>query len=82
MKSNTKGKSAKVLRQPAAARAKHKSVALTATATPITQLKAIDGFSTNVALRAYQLWQQSGHAHGNDIEHWLVAEKQLLENVN
>jgi hypothetical protein len=30
---------------------------------------------------AYQLWQQSGCQHGNAVTHWLVARKQLIENV-
>jgi hypothetical protein len=32
---------------------------------------------TDVAARAYQLWQQSGCAHGRDQEFWFQAEREL-----
>jgi hypothetical protein len=28
---------------------------------------------------AYQIWQQEGHPHGNEIQHWLKAEALWLE---
>ena len=31
-----------------------------------------------IAKQAYQLFQESGFADGNDLEHWLQAESQLL----
>lgn len=30
-----------------------------------------------IARRAYELWEQSGHDEGNDRNHWLEAERQL-----
>jgi hypothetical protein len=32
---------------------------------------------SDVAARAYELWQQSGCAHGKDQEHWFQAEREL-----
>jgi len=29
--------------------------------------------------RAYELWVAGGCAHGNDIDHWLQAEREVLE---
>ena len=30
-----------------------------------------------VKARAYQLWVESGYAHGHDKEHWRQAEREL-----
>jgi DUF2934 family protein len=30
-------------------------------------------------IRAYKLWQQSGCKHGNDLEDWLQAQREVLE---
>jgi hypothetical protein len=32
---------------------------------------------SDVAARAYELWQQSGCLHGKDQEHWFRAEQEL-----
>jgi hypothetical protein len=32
----------------------------------------------DIARRAYDLYQQRGGAHGNDLEDWLRAERELL----
>jgi DUF2934 family protein len=29
------------------------------------------------SLRAYELFTQEGFTHGNDVEHWLRAEREL-----
>ena len=29
--------------------------------------------------RAYEIWEQSGRPHGLDKEHWLQAERELLD---
>jgi hypothetical protein len=34
----------------------------------------------DIARRAYELFEQSGGVHGRDIQHWLDAERQLLEH--
>ncbi len=33
--------------------------------------------SDAVAIRAYELWRESGGAHGNDQAHWYQAEREL-----
>jgi hypothetical protein len=35
---------------------------------------------STIAKRAYQLFQRRGCVHGSDLEDWLSAEKELLEN--
>jgi hypothetical protein len=30
-----------------------------------------------IALRAYELFAQEGFMHGNDVDHWLRAEREL-----
>jgi hypothetical protein len=30
-----------------------------------------------IAKRAYALWEQEGHPHGLDLEHWNRAEREL-----
>lgn len=32
----------------------------------------------NIAMRAYQLWEQDGRKIGQDAKYWLQAEKELL----
>lgn len=34
-----------------------------------------------VALKAYELYQQRGEAHGRDIEDWLTAERFVHEEL-
>jgi hypothetical protein len=31
-----------------------------------------------VARRAYEIWQAQGRPHGQDKEHWLAAEKEVV----
>lgn len=31
-----------------------------------------------IAVRAYELFLESGAVHGHDVEHWLRAERELL----
>ncbi len=31
-----------------------------------------------IAVRAYQIWQENGCTHGFDSQHWLQAEQELL----
>ena len=31
----------------------------------------------DIALRAYQIWQERGQDHGHDVEDWLQAEDEL-----
>lgn len=32
-----------------------------------------------IALRAYELFEHDGRAHGHDLDHWLEAERQLVQ---
>lgn len=32
---------------------------------------------SDVAMRAYQIWQSEGCPHGRDLDHWLQAEAEL-----
>jgi len=32
--------------------------------------------TTNIAKRAYEIWETSGRPEGRDTEHWLQAEKE------
>ena len=34
--------------------------------------------SYKIALRAYQLFEEGGCTHGNDKDHWLQAEREIL----
>jgi hypothetical protein len=34
----------------------------------------------DIARRAFEIFEQSGGQHGRDIQHWLDAERQLLEH--
>ncbi len=33
-----------------------------------------------IALRAYQIWQEQGCTHGHDHEDWLQSERELHEH--
>ena len=33
--------------------------------------------SEDIARRAYEIYQSRGHQHGNDLDHWLQAEREL-----
>ncbi|OUL30553.1 hypothetical protein BV378_03445 [Nostoc sp. RF31YmG] len=35
-----------------------------------------------IRLKAYEIWQKSGYSDGNSVEHWLQAEKELIELKN
>ena len=32
---------------------------------------------TQIEIRAYKLWLADGSRHGNDLNHWLQAEREL-----
>ena len=35
----------------------------------------LDEFNTKVAAKAFEMFEQRGWAHGNDVEDWLEAER-------
>jgi len=47
--------------------------------------KGVDGLEAGADLRAqiearaYQLWRAGGSRHGEDLNHWLQAEREILE---
>ncbi len=34
-------------------------------------------FEREVSRRAYELWEAAGGGHGDDLRHWLAAEREL-----
>lgn len=36
-------------------------------------------FRDHIARRAYELFEQRGSQHGQDVDHWIQAEKELKE---
>ena len=32
-----------------------------------------------IAIRAHQIWEKSGHVHGQDVQHWRQAEREYDE---
>lgn len=34
-----------------------------------------------IRVKAYQLWEQSGRPQGLELEHWLLAERTLVERA-
>ncbi len=43
----------------------------------VTAPAAIAPSAESVAVRAYEIWRESGSAHGNDQAHWFQAEREL-----
>jgi hypothetical protein len=35
----------------------------------------------DIAIRAYELFEQEGFQHGNHLEHWIRAERELMETT-
>ena len=38
-----------------------------------------DDLHERIAKRAYELYEQGGSLDGNDIDHWLEAEREILK---
>jgi hypothetical protein len=34
-----------------------------------------------IAARAYEIFEREGYSHGNHVDHWLKAERELLEDA-
>jgi Protein of unknown function (DUF2934) len=47
-------------------------------ATP-KKLSQPDVTHAQIAIRAYELFEQQGYMHGNDLEHWLKEERELKD---
>ncbi len=42
----------------------------------------VDDLQAWIALRAYELYEQEGCCDGYDVDHWLEAEREILEGVH
>ncbi len=42
----------------------------------------VDDLQARIALRAYELYEQEGCCDGYDVDHWLEAEREILEGVH
>jgi hypothetical protein len=42
----------------------------------------MDGLEDGVRQRAYELWEQSGHAERSEMDFWLQAECELTQRDN
>lgn len=85
-KSSTKSVAPKadpVVPKPAAARKPRARKAATAPAVvdvandAVANVVIVD-LTDRIAIRAYELFVEHGFEHGRDVEHWLVAERELL----
>ena len=46
----------------------------------VKQLLEHEGQRNRIAERAYELFLQDGCEHGNDLNHWLRAEQEIVED--
>lgn len=53
------------------------SLPFTPPSIPAAHPETIEIPAQEIAERAFALWEQSGHIHGADHEHWLRAEREL-----
>ena len=49
------------------------------TTAPILHVDEKLSLEEQIARRAHELWHQRGHEHGNDLTHWLQAEREINE---
>src|SRR5271166_2459456 len=47
-----------------------------------TLVDRMDSIFSDIALRAYQIFEGNGRQHGHDVEDWFKAERELLCHVN
>ena len=41
-----------------------------------------DALRRQIELRAYLIWERDGRPHGRHAEHWALAEKEILGELN
>jgi hypothetical protein len=46
---------------------------------PRVQTESLAPTHAEIAIHAYHLWEEEGRPSGHEQEHWLKAERQLLE---
>jgi len=44
--------------------------------------KASDNIMTEIALLAYKYWEKRGYQHGQNLNDWLRAEKEIKKKYN
>ena len=83
MKSTTKPKTTKARMNPARFQAADSPVQATVAQASAALTNRSNGpiSTASIAFRAYTLWEQAGRPHGRDLEHWLLAESQLMQNT-
>lgn len=43
---------------------------------------SVEDIEDLIRTRAYRLWEEQGRPEGQDHQHWLAAEKEVLEEVD
>ena len=66
------------VRKPRAPKAAVSAAASTVTTAKIVSIAPAPLDPAMVAVRAYELFLESGGVHGYDVEHWLMAERELM----
>jgi hypothetical protein len=56
--------------------------AATAHAAPVLTAPRREITTELIAQRAYILWEKQGRPHGHDMANWLLAEKQLRQEIH
>lgn len=54
-------------------------------APPVSRAKVIEPpalTQEQIAVRAYQIWEERGRPHGSDREHWFEAERALRQQTS
>lgn len=49
---------------------------------PENPIELPDGMWERIARKAYELWEQRGRRAGHDLEDWLDAETQVMEEIH
>lgn len=49
---------------------------------PRNPIELPDGMWEQIARKAYDLWEQRGRRAGHDLEDWLDAETQVMEEIH
>lgn len=49
---------------------------------PRNPIELPDGMWERIARKAYELWEQRGRREGQDMEDWLDAEAQVMEEIH
>src|SRR5260370_40158469 len=50
--------------------------------TKLAHPQATEVLHEQIGLRAYYIWLASGSGHGNDLQHWLEAEREIATRAS